>query len=64
MWEAGARYGEIAGKFIVELGGRVVRSTTLDQLMIGPADPPWVIAALRYCPVRVEFMQMLADPDF
>ena len=62
--EAYARYGEIAGKSIAELGGRVVFSTPIDQVMIGPSDPPWDLAAVMYFPTREAFMQMLSDPDF
>ena len=62
--EAYARYGEIAGKCIAELGGRVVFSTPIYQVMIGPADPPWDIAAVMYFPTRGAFMQMLSDPEF
>jgi hypothetical protein len=43
--EAFGRYGEIAGKFITELGGRVVFSTPVDQVMIGPSELSW----LRSC---------------
>ena len=62
--EAYARYGATAGKFITDLGGRVVFSTPIEQVMIGPSDPPWDLAAVMYFPTRNAFMQMLSDPAF
>lgn len=62
--EAYARYGAIAGKSVAELGGRVVFSTGIDQVMIGPSDPSWDLAAVMYFPTRKAFMQMLSDPEF
>ena len=62
--EAYVRYGEIAGKFIRDLGGRVVFSAPIDQVMIGPSSPPWDLAAVMYFPTRRAFMQMLSDPEF
>ena len=62
--EAYARYSASAGPFIVQLGGRVVFSTPVDQVMIGSDDPAWDIAAIMYFPTRSAFMQMLSEPDF
>ena len=62
--EAYARYGKGAGKFIADSGGCVVFSTPVDQVMIGPADPSWDLAAVMYFPTRRAFMLMLADPEF
>ena len=62
--EAYDRYGAIAGPFIIELGGRVVFSTPVDQVLIGPEDPAWDIAAIMYFPTRSAFMEMLSNPEF
>lgn len=62
--EAYARYGEVAGEALEKLGGRVVFTTPVDQVMIGPADPAWDLAAIMYFPTRAAFMQMLTDPGF
>ena len=62
--EAFVRYGEIAGNSLAELGGRVVFSTPVDQVMIGPSDIPWDMAAVMYFPTRQAFMEMLSDPAF
>ncbi|MEP5570087.1 MAG: DUF1330 domain-containing protein [Halioglobus sp.] len=62
--EAYARYGDIAGSSIRDLGGRVVFSTPVDQTLIGPSDPSWDLAAVMYFPTRKAFMQMLSDPVF
>jgi hypothetical protein len=44
--EAYERYGEMPGKTLAGLGGRVVFSTTIDQMMIGPFDSSWDMAAV------------------
>ena len=62
--EAFGLYGEIAGKFITELGGRVVFSTPVDQVMIGPSELSWDMAAIMYFPTRTGFMEMLSNPEF
>ena len=62
--EAYARYGESAGPFIMELGGKVVFSTPVDQVMIGGEDPAWDLAAVMYFPTRSAFIAMLSDPAF
>lgn len=62
--EAFARYSEVAGQFIVDLGGRVAFSTPVEQVMIGPSDPSWDAAAVMYFPSRIAFMQMLSNPEF
>ena len=62
--EAYATYSATAGKFIVELGGRVVLSTPVDQIMIGPDDMQWDLAAIMYFPTREAFVEMLSDPEF
>jgi uncharacterized protein (DUF1330 family) len=58
------RYGEIAQKVIQNVGGRVVFSSAADQVLIGPEDANWHVAAIMYFPSRRAFMQMMADPDF
>ncbi len=62
--EAYARYAATAGKFISDLGGRVVFSTPVAQVMIGPEDPAWDLAAIMFFPTRDAFVQMLSNPDF
>ena len=62
--EAYARYSAIAGKRIAGIGGRVVFSTSVDQVMIGPSEPKWDVSAVMYFPTRSAFMGMLADPEF
>jgi uncharacterized protein (DUF1330 family) len=62
--EAFARYGASAGPFVVGCGGRVVFSTPVDQVMIGPDQPAWDVAAIMYFPTRRAFVEMLSDPAF
>lgn len=62
--EAYARYSTAAGPFVVGCGGKVVFSTPVDQVMIGPEQPAWDIAAIMYFPTRRAFMEMLSDPGF
>jgi len=62
--EAFARYSAVAGPFIEQLGGRVVFSTAVDQVMIGPEQPDWDVAAIMYFPTRAAFAEMSSDPEF
>jgi len=62
--EAYARYAEVAGKSISAIGGRVVFSTAVDQVMIGPSEPNWDVSAIMYFPTRADFMGMLVNPEF
>lgn len=62
--EAYQRYGAIAGKVIDKLGGRVAMSAAVDQMLIGPEETDWHIAAIMFFPSRAAFMQMMADSDF
>ena len=62
--EAYRRYGEIAGKGIINLGGRMAMSAPVDQVLIGPDTADWDLAAIMFFPSRSAFMQMLSDPDF
>jgi uncharacterized protein (DUF1330 family) len=62
--EAYARYSTAAGPFVVGCGGKVVFSTPVDQVMIGPEQPAWDIVAIMYFPTRRAFMEMLSDPEF
>ncbi|MCE2557293.1 MAG: DUF1330 domain-containing protein [Acidobacteria bacterium] len=62
--EAFSRYAAAAGQVLADLGGRVVFSTTVEQVMIGPSDPPWHAAAIMFFPTRKAFIQMTMNPDF
>jgi len=62
--EAYAKYAAIAGKSISAIGGRVIFSTEVDQVMIGPSEPEWDVSAIMYFPTRADFMGMLANPEF
>ena len=62
--EAFDRYQKSAGAHLSELGGGIAFYTQVDQVMIGPADPAWDVAAVMYFPTRGAFMKMLANPDF
>lgn len=62
--DAYRRYAEIAGNVIQDLGGRVAFSAAAEQVLIGPENANWHVAAIMYFPSREAFMQMLADPDF
>lgn len=62
--EAFSRYMAPAGQVLADLGGRVVFSTMVEQVMIGPSDPPWHVAAIMYFPTRRAFVEMTMKPEF
>ena len=62
--EAFARYSATAGQVLADLGGRVAFSTPVDQVMIGPIEPSWHVAAVMFFPSRRAFVEMTMDPTF
>ncbi len=62
--EAFERYVAAAGQVLASLGGRVVFSTMVEQVMIGPSDPPWDAAAIMFFPTRKAFIEMTKSPEF
>lgn len=62
--DAYAVYAEVAGKAILGLGGKVVFSAKVSQMMIGPDDAKWDTAAIMFFPTRSAFASMLSDPGF
>jgi len=58
------RYLSAAGAVLRSLGGRVVLSTGVDQVMIGPSRPQWHVAAIMFFPSRRAFVEMTMDPEF
>ena len=62
--EAFGRYLVEAGKKLADVGGKVVFSTTVDQVMIGSDDLDFDLAAVMYFPTRSAFLAMSADPAF
>lgn len=62
--EAFQLYGEVAGKTIEDLGGRVVVSAPAEQVLIGHEAANWHAAAVMYFPSRGAFLQMMSDANF
>lgn len=62
--EAFGRYSEVASKFMANLGGRIVMSAPAEQVLIGPQNTNWHVAAIMYFPSRGAFVNMLSDLDF
>lgn len=62
--QAFVAYGQVAAAVMVKLGGRVVMSATVDQIMIGPETLRCDRAALMFFPTRRAYLQMTEDPDF
>lgn len=62
--EAWARYSAVAEKYITDIGGKVVFSTPVAQVLIGSKDAQWDVAAIMYFPTRKAFLGMLEDPNF
>ena len=54
----------VAGQVLAALGGRVVFTTTVEQVMIGPPAPKWDVAAIMYFPTRRAFVEMTMNPEF
>jgi uncharacterized protein (DUF1330 family) len=57
-------YGGVAGKTIEDLGGRVVMSAPVEQVLIGHEVANWHAAAIMYFPSRGAFLQMMSDANF
>ena len=62
--EAFERYTAAAGPILASLGGRVAFSTMVEQVMIGPVDPSWHVAAIMFFPSRRAFVEMTMNPAF
>ncbi len=62
--EALQRYVAAGGEVLARLGGRVVLTTAVEQVLIGPAEPRWDVAAIMYFPTRRAFVEMTMDPAF
>ena len=57
-------YGAVAAPVIEALGGRVAMSAGVEQVLIGPNDANWHLAAIMFFPSRAAFMSMMANPEF
>lgn len=62
--QAYATYGKVASAVMAKLGGRVVMSAAVDQIMIGPETLRCDRAALMFFPTRRAYLQMTMNPDF
>jgi uncharacterized protein (DUF1330 family) len=62
--EAFNLYGDVAGKTIEDLGGRVVMQAATEQILIGNEAANWHAAAIMYFPSRGAFLQMMSDANF
>ena len=62
--EAFNLYGDVAGKTIEDLGGRVVMQAPTEQILIGNEAANWHAAAIMYFPSRGAFLQMMSDANF
>ena len=62
--QAYAAYGAAAGAVIAQLGGRVVVSSSVDQVMIGPESLRCDRAAIMFFPTRRAYFEMTQNSDF
>ncbi len=62
--EAFNLYGDVAGKTIEDLGGRVVMQAPTEQILIGNEAANWHAAAIMYFLSRGAFLQMMSDANF
>ena len=62
--EAFQRYVAAAGQVLADLGGHVAFTTMVDQVMIGPSEPQWHVAAVMVFPTRRAFIEMTMKPEF
>jgi len=58
------RYFSAAGKVLRDLGGRLIFSAEVDQVVIGPEDVNWDLGAIMFFPSRQAFIDMLNDSQF
>ena len=58
-----ATYGAVARKLIEEVGGRVLYSGRVDQLLVGETED-WDAIALAEYPNRKAFLEMVSRSDY
>ncbi len=62
--QAFAAYGAVAGAVIAALGGRMVVSAAVDQVVIGPETLRCDRAAIMFFPTRRAYLAMTQNTDF
>ena len=62
--QALAKYLEVAGNIVSGLGGRIVSSIPVEQVLVGPADEHWDRAVIVYFPSRKALVQLGMNADF
>ena len=62
--EAYAIYGQGVSKLLVELGGGIVFSGTVDRLMLGEVEELWDQVAIAQYPNRKAMLDMMMSPAY
>ncbi|MCH7741881.1 MAG: DUF1330 domain-containing protein [Proteobacteria bacterium] len=62
--ESYAKYGELAGPFVVKHGGKLVWSGVPTEQLIGDMDYDWDLVLLVSWPKRQNLLDLIADPEY
>ncbi|MEM8850719.1 MAG: DUF1330 domain-containing protein [Pseudomonadota bacterium] len=59
-----AAYGRATAPIFARVGGRIVWTGQVEQVVIGPAEERWDLAFVAEYPGLAAFQAMLSDPDY
>jgi len=62
--EAYAAYGRLSAPVFKRVGGQVVWSGEMEQMLIGPQEKTWDLCFIAEYPEPAAFVEMLKDPEY
>ena len=62
--EAYAAYGRLSAPVFKRVGGQVVWSGEMEQMLIGPQEKTWDLCFIAEYPEPAAFAEMLKDPEY
>ena len=62
--EAYAAYGRLSAPVFKRIGGQVVWSGEMEQMLIGPQEKTWDLCFIAEYPEPAAFAEMLKDPEY